>query len=76
MAGETTETITGGGAHPTHQLLPLRHFLAKIKGTDEEVYSKLIAHEAGNSARTAEAWRAVIEGLKGKPAWQPGRRAV
>lgn len=48
--------------------IPLRRWLARLRGTDEEVYSKLLIAEAGLVAKTAEAWRELLEEIKGRPA--------
>lgn len=67
-------TVEGGEPQaqpPVH--IPLKRYLSRLKGTDEEIYSKLLQIEAGMVAKTAEAWRALLEEIKNRPA-HPGHK--
>lgn len=41
-------------------------FIKSLKGTEDEVFSRLIQHEVKLQAMTAQAWAKVMKQLKGE----------
>lgn len=68
MAEEVKTTATAPAAGPSGPRLTLARFLATLKGTEDEVYSKLIQIRAKTVMMEAEAWRRLLEDLKGEAA--------
>jgi len=44
--------------------LPIARFAALIKGTEDEVYTKLLAKTAGKMRFVESEWRALLDKLK------------
>lgn len=53
--------------------VPLAQWLKGLRGTEEQVYAKVLRAEAGLVAKTAAAWRDLLEEIKNRPAHRPGQ---
>jgi hypothetical protein len=51
---------------PEHTI-PLSAFLKTLRGTPDEVYSRLLTIQHANQNKTAAAWRETLEGYRGVP---------
>lgn len=64
---------------PGSRKLHIDKFLASLKGTEDEVYARLIRYEAKLKVMEAEAWKAMLDGVKARaahphhPDWQQTR---
>ena len=68
MAEEVKTPATAPAAGPSSPRLTLSRFLATLRGTDEEVYGKLIQLRAKTVMMEADAWRRLLEDLKAEAA--------